>query len=261
MAKRAYTKKPPTKSPTDSTRNSVHSKPARSKKEAPGNRNETHRVGESDHEFGEINVTAGTPRQRALPHAVRSKLGAAFGSDLSNITFQEGRGPEAAGADALAQGSTIQFAQGEFDPNSHAGVELIAHEITHVAQQRSGRVRGNGVTRQPHLEAEAEATAARVMDGKPAGIHLPSSSTATQGAAPAQPGKSGKKGLSQARGKQRDIKDFKRKQKPTDFIHIPSGEGGLAPGFLGDNPSFGEALAAAPHAEANIAKYKKSKEK
>ena len=261
MAKRIHMKKPTAKSANDPATSSMSASASHMKKEMPGSQATGHRGGETDHEFGAINVTGDSPRQRILPHGVRSKLGAAFGSDLSNITFQEGRGPEAAGADALAQGSTIQFANGQFDPHSHAGVELIAHELTHVAQQRSGRVRGNGVTRQPHLEAEAETTAARVMDGRPAGLRIPSSPGATQGAAqsaaPAQPGKS--KAQSKARNKQRDIKNFKRQPKGTDFIHVPSGEGGLAPASLGDNPSFQQVLDAAPQAEANIAKFKKKK--
>jgi hypothetical protein len=68
-----------------------------------------------------------------------------FGCDFSGVRVHaDDRAAEAArsiGASAYTAGSNIAFARGQFDPATSGGRRLIAHELTHVVQQRSQRAR------------------------------------------------------------------------------------------------------------------------
>ncbi len=48
------------------------------------------------------------------------------------------------GALAYTQGNEINFAPGQFSPDSSSGQQLLGHELTHVVQQREGRVQPTG---------------------------------------------------------------------------------------------------------------------
>jgi hypothetical protein len=69
-----------------------------------------------------------------------------FESDFSDVRIC--RGTEAAasawalGADAYTVGNRIMFAPGRYDPGSARGQRVLAHELAHVVQQRSGPVSG-----------------------------------------------------------------------------------------------------------------------
>lgn len=110
---------------------------------------------------------------RALPGAVRNKMEAAFGADFSSVRVHEDAQPAALGAHAFARGEHLHFAPGRFDPDGHAGQELIGHELTHVVQQRAGRVATpmgkGGVNADPALEAEADQMGARAARGEAVG--------------------------------------------------------------------------------------------
>jgi hypothetical protein len=75
-----------------------------------------------------------------LPSAVEADMGARFGSDLSTVRLHENPTALATarllGADAFTLGEDIGFAPGKFDPSTGDGRELLAHELTHVLQQR-----------------------------------------------------------------------------------------------------------------------------
>ncbi|MDQ4048465.1 MAG: DUF4157 domain-containing protein, partial [Actinomycetota bacterium] len=62
---------------------------------------------------------------------------------------------------AFTVGSDVFFAAGEYRPGTPAGDELIAHELTHVVQQRGAPLSGPLTVSQPGdaLEREAEALA------------------------------------------------------------------------------------------------------
>jgi hypothetical protein len=110
-----------------------------------------------------LNDGGGSP----MPPAVRARMEAAFGTDFSDVRIHEG--PQAArlGAAAFTTGSDIYFAPGRYDPFSQQGQRLLAHELTHVVQQRQGRVRAAGtgvaVVQDRFLEAEAERMGARAV--------------------------------------------------------------------------------------------------
>ncbi|QTF94224.1 DUF4157 domain-containing protein [Halomonas sp. BM-2019] len=79
-----------------------------------------------------------------LPAEVREDMEARFGADFSQVGIHTGAEAAALNsrlhARAFAVGNDIFFAPGEFSPQTEAGRELLAHELTHVVQQSSGTV-------------------------------------------------------------------------------------------------------------------------
>ena len=106
---------------------------------------------------------------RLLPGPVATRLGAALGADLSGVRLHTG--PQAAAAVA-AVGARSAFAQGEhivvgtpgFTATRSADLSLLAHEATHVVQQRPGlgARRPTGLS----LEGQARASADAVATGR-----------------------------------------------------------------------------------------------
>ncbi len=98
-----------------------------------------------------------------LPGPARAKMEARFGHDFGHVRVHDG--PEAGlSADALEAhaytiGSDIVFNQGQFNPNSADGDELLAHELTHVVQQdgTGGAADGELELSDPADPAEQEA--------------------------------------------------------------------------------------------------------
>jgi hypothetical protein len=91
-----------------------------------------------------------------------------LGADLSGVRVHVG--PEAASIGALAftVGSDLYFAPGQYNPGSPQGQRLLGHELTHVVQQRAGRVRnpfgsGLAVVQDAALEAEADRMGMRAV--------------------------------------------------------------------------------------------------
>jgi hypothetical protein len=102
---------------------------------------------------------AGTGQR--LPEAVQRKMESFFGADFSAVRVHVGSEAPTIGALAFTIGSDLYFAPGQYNPNSPEGQRLLGHELTHVVQQRAGRVRnpfgaGTAVVQDAALEAEAE---------------------------------------------------------------------------------------------------------
>src|SRR5262245_53521937 len=102
-----------------------------------------------------------------LPAAVRQQMERALGANCSDVRVHVGHEAASIGALAFTRGSDIYFARGQYSPHSAHGQKLLGHELAHVVQQRSGRVRnpiGSGVAivQDQSLEAEADRMAARV---------------------------------------------------------------------------------------------------
>lgn len=78
-------------------------------------------------------------RGESLAPAVRQPFERAFGADLSNVrVHSDDRSAElnrAVSARAFTTGSDIFFGAGQYRPESRAGQELLAHELTHTIQQ------------------------------------------------------------------------------------------------------------------------------
>ncbi len=81
--------------------------------------------------------SGGTP----LPETVRSFFEPRFGHDFSRVRIHaDRRADEAAravNARAFTSGRDIVFAAGQYAPDAQAGQRLLAHELTHVVQQRA----------------------------------------------------------------------------------------------------------------------------
>jgi hypothetical protein len=127
---------------------------------------------------------------KPLPEEVRQSLEPAFGQDFSDVRVQESGEPEALGAAAFTRGSEIHFARGRYQPASLKGRKLLAHELTHVVQQREGRVAPGGGRAGINADRRLEAEAERVEAGHvPAGPAPAPSGPAAPASVPVQLGK------------------------------------------------------------------------
>ena len=96
-----------------------------------------------------------------LPDDVRSKMETAFSADFSDVRVHIGREASSLGAIAYTWGTNIHFAPGQYNPHTLQGQKLLGHELWHVLQQKSGRVKnpfggGVAVVQDHALEAEAD---------------------------------------------------------------------------------------------------------
>ncbi len=99
-------------------------------------------------------------RGEPLPEPVRHFMEPRFGMNFGSVRIHRDRVAnnlaDAARARAFTIGGDIFFRAGEFQPGTTEGKRLIAHELTHVLQQRAGM---QSVARQV-LQREGEATEA-----------------------------------------------------------------------------------------------------
>jgi hypothetical protein len=157
---------------------------------------------------------AGSNRQ--MPDIVRRKMELAFGADFSGVRIHQETQPAAlGGALAYTAGSDIHFAPGHYNPSSESGQSLLAHELTHVVQQRAGsgvhQAQPAGFVQHKGLEAEADTVGQRATQGQ--SVRVKGTSAGAQGKFPglpklqlpgmAQPGQDGKN------------KEKKEEQEPT----------------------------------------------
>lgn len=100
---------------------------------------------------------------RPLPDATRDTFERRFGTDFSDVRVHTGTlaqaSTRAVGARAYAVASHLVFDVGAYAPDSLAGRNLLAHELTHVVQQRGGSAPGAGGLR---IDDSGEAVAQRV---------------------------------------------------------------------------------------------------
>jgi hypothetical protein len=128
----------------------------------------------------------GTP----LAPEVRSDMEARFGGqDFGDVRVHtDGAAHESArsvNAQAYTVGSNIVFQRDSYDPASAAGQHMLAHELTHVVQQRSGPVdgtdHGGGVKvsdPSDRFEREAVANADRLMSSPAVAAPTPTAAAA-----------------------------------------------------------------------------------
>jgi hypothetical protein len=114
-----------------------------------------------------ISQTRGGGQQ--LDQGSRQKIGGELGDSLDDVRVHTddhaARLASSVSARAFTTGSDIYFAKGEHNPGSSDGQQLLAHELTHVVQQRGASTSGPLTVSQPGdaLENEAEATASDVV--------------------------------------------------------------------------------------------------
>lgn len=133
-----------------------------------------------------VNSGGGSP----LPADVRAEMQGRLGHDFGDVRVHHDSrahdSAQAVNAHAYTVGSNVVFQRDKYDPSSAEGKTMLAHELTHVVQQRSGPVDGTAVdggikVSDPgdRFEREAATNADRVMSA-PAPTTAPPSSAAMQ---------------------------------------------------------------------------------
>jgi hypothetical protein len=125
--------------------------------------------------FGDIPVHSADPtgRGRCLQPEVRGPLEASFGESFADVRVHEDDLAESHGALAVTSGSDVHFRTGALRPETKAGMALLAHELTHVVQQRrvgrdhdrSAGPAGAPTLADDALEREADTIGARAIAG------------------------------------------------------------------------------------------------
>jgi hypothetical protein len=90
----------------------------------------------------------------ALDSALRQDMEQRFGHDFSRVRVHSGAAAEQSARDidanAYTMGHHVVFGEGRFSPGTESGRRLLAHELTHVVQQRGG---ATSVQRDPKKDA------------------------------------------------------------------------------------------------------------
>jgi hypothetical protein len=146
--------------------------------------------------------STGTP----LPDDARSRFEASLGTDLGDVRIHTGPGSADAaaglGARAFAVGQDMHFGAGQYRPDDPFGMHLLAHEVAHTVQQRSG---GAGPQRKATVSEPgdaAEVEADRAADAMVAGQRAEVSGGPTLAARANDPAAAGAAGGEQADAQQ-----------------------------------------------------------
>src|SRR2546429_8061089 len=118
----------------------------------------------------------GSPLDRDTRGFMESRLGADFSDVRGHTDAKASEAARSVQAHAYTVGTDVVFQSGQYTPESDSGKKMLAHELTHVVQQRSGPVAGTpapGGIKISHpsdrFEQAAESSADRVMSAQPAG--------------------------------------------------------------------------------------------
>jgi hypothetical protein len=98
----------------------------------------------------------------ALDSGTAGRLGPRLGDDFSDVRVHTDETANAladsVSAKAFTTGNDMYFAKGEYNPGASSGDELLAHELSHVTQQRGAPTSGPLQVSMPGdpLEVQAE---------------------------------------------------------------------------------------------------------
>ncbi|MFI8252188.1 DUF4157 domain-containing protein [Streptomyces filamentosus] len=159
-----------------------------------------------------------------LDTAIRGDMEARMGADFSDVRIHTDAAADASakgiGAHAYTVGNDVVFQRDAYDPASPQGRTTLAHELTHVIQQRSGPVEGTeapGGIRvsdpSDRFEREAVSNAERVM-AEPQAAAAPEPVSITTATAPAPAPASVSPAASAAPAVQRSAED--EDEQPAD---------------------------------------------
>jgi len=119
---------------------------------------------------------------------MESRMGHDFGDVRVHTDGKASDSAKAVNAHAYTVGSDVVFQSGAYSPGTDAGNRMLAHELTHVVQQKAGPVDGGpaaGGIRvsdpSDRFEREAESNADRVMSAQTSAV----GSSPTTGVGPA----------------------------------------------------------------------------
>lgn len=103
----------------------------------------------------------------SLNPATRDRVSKALGDPLHDVRVHDGPDADVLArsvqARAFTTGRDVFFARGEYRPGSASGERLLAHELTHVVQQRGSVASGPLTVTDPGDRFEREAE--RAADG------------------------------------------------------------------------------------------------
>jgi Domain of unknown function (DUF4157) len=138
---------------------------------------------------------------RPLDPGVRSSMESALGHDFGDVQVHNDGAAAASAKSVQAQaytvGNHVVFGEGRYQPETNEGRRTLAHELTHVVQQRTGPVdgtdSGGGIrVSDPadRFEREAAANAERIVSAPPPASTVPAAmvpaATVQRDAAPAE---------------------------------------------------------------------------
>jgi hypothetical protein len=107
----------------------------------------------------------------ALDSGVRNRLAPQLGDALADVRVHTDEHADAlsraVSARAFTTGADVFFARGEYRPGTSSGDSLLAHELTHVVQQRGANTSGPLTVSEPGdpFEAEADSVARELTGG------------------------------------------------------------------------------------------------
>ena len=113
-------------------------------------------------------INAARGRGAPLDPVVQAQMSSALGDSFADVRVHHdtlaSTLAHSVQARAFTTGADIFFASGEYRPGGSAGRELLAHELTHVVQQRGAPITGEMRVSDPGdaLERAAERAARRV---------------------------------------------------------------------------------------------------
>jgi hypothetical protein len=123
---------------------------------------------------GVVGSGGGAPLDKDTKGFMESRLGADFSDVRVHTDAKASDSARSVQAYAYTVGSDVVFQSGKYEPESDSGKRMLAHELTHVVQQRSGPVAGTpapGGIQISHpsdrFEQAAESSADRVMSSAP----------------------------------------------------------------------------------------------
>ena len=106
----------------------------------------------------------------SLDAGTRERMGPALGDSLGDVRVHTDDTADAlarsVSARAFTTGSDLYFAKGEYSPGSSGGDRLLAHELSHVVQQRGAPTSGPLQVSEPGepLEVDADQAANELVD-------------------------------------------------------------------------------------------------
>jgi hypothetical protein len=137
---------------------------------AAGNNAVSSMVEEEPSPVHEVVSSGGRPLEPEVRADMEGRLGHDFGDVRVHDDAAAHSSAQAVNAHAYTVGSNVVFQRDKYDPGSDDGRTMLAHELTHVVQQRSGTVdgtpTGGGIKvsdPSDRFEREAAANAERVM--------------------------------------------------------------------------------------------------
>ncbi len=116
----------------------------------------------------ETHINASKGEGQSLPTALRNFYEIYFGQDFSTVRVhtdsQTASAARALNAQAFTQGRDIFFGADKFQPYTAAGQHLVAHELTHVVQQRAVPAKATPQVTQPVFSLSPQTSASLQRD-------------------------------------------------------------------------------------------------